>query len=70
VITTPEAVSTARTTLGSLAVASTYGAILLFAIGAVLVVCVMVLSTRERTRDIGTLKAIGASNDSGTSPPH
>lgn len=62
VVTTPEAVSTARTTLGSLALASAYGAILLFAIGAVLVVFVMVLSTRERVREIGTLKAIGASN--------
>ncbi len=62
VVTTPEAVSTARTTLGSLAVASAYGSILLFAIGAVLVVFVMVLSTRERVREIGTLKAIGASN--------
>ena len=61
-VTTPEAVSTARTTLGSLAVASMYGSILLFAIGAVLVVFVMVLSTRERVREIGTLKAIGASN--------
>jgi ABC-type antimicrobial peptide transport system permease subunit len=62
VVTTPEAISTARTTLGSLAVASAYGSILLFAIGAVLVVFVMVLSTRERVREIGTLKAIGASN--------
>jgi ABC-type antimicrobial peptide transport system permease subunit len=61
-VTTPEAVSTARTALGSLAVASAYGAIVLFAIGAVLVVFVMVLSTRERVREIGTLKAIGASN--------
>lgn len=61
-VTTPEAVSTARTTLGSLAVASAYGAVLLFAIGAVLVVFVMVLSTRERVREIGTLKAIGAGN--------
>jgi ABC-type antimicrobial peptide transport system permease subunit len=61
-VTTPEAVSTARTTLGSLAVASAYGSILLFAIGAVVVVFVMVLSTRERVREIGTLKAIGASN--------
>jgi putative ABC transport system permease protein len=62
VVTTPEAVSTARTTLGSLAVVSAYGAVLLFGIGAVLVVFVMVLSTRERVREIGTLKAIGASN--------
>ncbi|MBI3635460.1 MAG: ABC transporter permease [Candidatus Rokubacteria bacterium] len=61
-VTTPEAVSTARTTLGSLAVASVYGSIVLFAIGAVLVVFMMILSTRERIREIGTLKAIGASN--------
>jgi hypothetical protein len=62
VVTAPEAVSTARTTLGSLALASAYAAALLFAIGAVLTVLVMVLSTRERIREIGTLKAIGASN--------
>jgi cell division protein FtsX len=62
VVSTPEAVSTARTTLGSLAVASAYGSVLLFAIGAVLVAFVMVLSTRERVREIGTLKAMGASN--------
>lgn len=62
VVTAPEAVSTARTTLGTLAVASAYAAILLFAIGAVLTVFVMILSTRERVREIGTLKAIGASN--------
>ena len=62
VVTSPEAVSTARTTLASLSVASTYAAVLLFAIGSVLVVFVMVLSTRERVREIGTLKAIGASN--------
>lgn len=62
VVTTPEAVSTARTTLGSLSVASAYAAVLLFAIGAVLVVFVMILSTRERIREIGTLKALGASN--------
>ena len=62
VVTTPEAVSTARTTLAGLAAASTYAAALLFAIGAVLVVAIMVLVTRERVREIGTLKAIGASN--------
>lgn len=62
VVTTPEAVSTARTTLGSLSVASAYAAVVLFAIGAVLIVFVMILSTRERIGEIGTLKAIGASN--------
>lgn len=62
VVTAPEAVSTARTTLGTLAVSSAYAAMLLFAIGAVLTVFVMMLSMRERIREIGTLKAIGASN--------
>ena len=62
VVTAPEAVSTARTTLGTLAVSSAYAAILLFAIGAVVMVFIMVLSTRERIREIGTLKAIGASD--------
>jgi putative ABC transport system permease protein len=62
VVIAPEAVSTARTTLGSLAMASAYAAVLLFAIGAVLIVFAMVLSTRERVREIGTLKAIGAGN--------
>lgn len=62
VVTAPESVSTARVTLGTLAVASTYAAVLLFAIGAVLTVFVMILSTRERLREIGTLKALGASN--------
>lgn len=62
VVTAPEAVSTARATLGTLAVSSAYAAALLFAIGAVLAIFVMILSTRERTREIGTLKAIGASN--------
>jgi hypothetical protein len=62
VVTAPEAVSTARTTLGTLAVTSAYAAALLFAIGAVLTVFVMVLSLRERISEIGTLKALGASN--------
>jgi len=62
VVTTPEAVSTARTTLGGIAATSAVGAIVLFAVGGVLVSCVMVLITQERIREIGTLKAIGASN--------
>ncbi|GAC1405641.1 MAG: hypothetical protein NVSMB6_00560 [Burkholderiaceae bacterium] len=62
VVTIPESVSTARSTLGNLSVASGYAALMLFAIGAVLVVFVMILSTRERVREIGTLKAIGGSN--------
>jgi len=62
VVTTPEAVSTARTTLGSMALASALGAALLFAIGAILVVSIMLLAMRERMAEIGTLKAIGASD--------
>ena len=62
VVTTPEAVSTARTTLGGIAATSAVGAIVLFAVGGVLVTFVMVLITQERIREIGTLKAIGASN--------
>ncbi|MEW5707513.1 MAG: ABC transporter permease [Pseudomonadota bacterium] len=62
IVTTPEAVSTARVTLGSLALTSTYAAAALLATGAVLVVFVMALSMRERIQEIGTLKALGASN--------
>ncbi len=62
VVTTPEAVSTARTTLGSIAATSSFGSIILFAVGGVLVSFLMVLITKERIREIGTLKAIGASN--------
>ena len=62
VVTTPETVSAARAAVGSLAMASSLGTVLLFGLGATLVVFVMVLSTRERVREIGTLKAIGASN--------
>ena len=62
VVTAPEAVSTARTTLGSVAAASAYASVLLFAIGGVLTAFIMILSTRERIREIGTLKAIGASD--------
>jgi putative ABC transport system permease protein len=62
VVTTPEAVSTARTTLGGIAATSVFGSLLLFAVGGVLVAFVMVSITKERIREIGTLKAIGASN--------
>lgn len=61
-VTAAEQVATARATLGSITAATVYGALLLFAIGGVLVVFIMVLTTRERIREIGTLKAIGASN--------
>lgn len=62
VVTSPESVNIARSTLGNMSLASAYAAAMLFAIGAILVVFVMILSTRERIREIGTLKAIGASN--------
>jgi len=61
-VTASEQVSTTKTTLGSMAAATLYGSLLLFAIGGVLVAFVMVLATKERIREIGTLKAIGASN--------
>lgn len=61
-VTAAEQVATARATLGSIAAASFYGSLLIFAIGGVLVVFIMVLATRERINEIGTLKAIGASN--------
>ena len=61
-VTAAEQVATAKAALGSMAAASFYGALLLFAIGGVLVVFVMALATRERVREIGTLKAIGAPN--------
>jgi hypothetical protein len=57
-----EQVATARATLGGIAAAAFYGSLLLFAVGSVLVVFIMVLATRERVGEIGTLKAIGASN--------
>jgi ABC-type lipoprotein release transport system permease subunit len=62
VVTAAEQVSTAKTTLGTMTAATLYGSLLLFVIGGVLVVFVMVLTTRERIREIGTLKALGASN--------
>jgi putative ABC transport system permease protein len=61
-VTAAEQVATARATLGSITAATIYGSILLFGIGGVLVVFIMILTTRERVREIGTLKAIGASN--------
>jgi putative ABC transport system permease protein len=61
-VTPSEQVSTAKSTLGSMAAVTLYGSLLLFAIGGVLVAFVMALATRERIREIGTLKAIGASN--------
>jgi putative ABC transport system permease protein len=54
--------STTQATLDSIAAATLYGSALLFAVGGVLVVFVMVLATKERVREIGTLKAIGAPN--------
>lgn len=61
-VTAAEQVATARATLGSIAAATFYGSVLLFAVGGVLVVFIMILATRERVNEIGTLKAIGASN--------
>lgn len=55
-------VSTARITLNSIAATTFYGSILLFGIGSILVVLIMVLATKERVCEIGTLKALGAGN--------
>jgi hypothetical protein len=62
VVIAPEAVSTAKTTLTAIAATSRYGALVVFVAGGVLVAFAMVLSTRERVREIGVLKAIGAAN--------
>lgn len=62
VVTAPEAVSTARTTLAGLSLATALGAGLLFGVAATLIVFVMVLAVRERHAEIGTLKALGASD--------
>ncbi len=62
VVTAAEQVAAATATIGGMAAATLYGAVLLFATGGVIVVFVMALATRERVREIGTLKAIGASN--------
>lgn len=61
-VTAAEQVAAARATLGGLTAASLYGSLLLVAIGGGLIVFLMVLTTRERIREIGTLKAIGAPN--------
>ncbi len=61
-VTAAEQVSSARATLGSISAATLYGSLLLVALGGVLVVFIMVLATRERINEIGTLKAIGAPN--------
>src|SRR5260370_42484550 len=61
-VTAAEQVASARATVGSIAAATLYGSLLLFALGGVLVVFIMVLTTRERINEIGTLKAIGAPN--------
>lgn len=62
VVTATEQVATAKAALAGMSAATLYGSLLLFAIGGVLTVFVMALATRERLREIGTLKAIGASN--------
>ena len=61
-VTAAEQVASARATLGSISAATLYGSLLLFALGGVLVVFIMVLTTRERINEIGTLKALGAPN--------
>lgn len=52
-VTAAEQVAAAKATIGGMAAATLYGAVLLFAIGGVLVVFVMALATRERIRETG-----------------
>ncbi|MBI4273983.1 MAG: ABC transporter permease [Rhizobiales bacterium] len=61
-VTAAEQVATAKAALASMAAATFYGSLLLFSIGGVLIVFVMAMAVQERIREIGTLKAIGASN--------
>ena len=53
---------TMSTMIAAMAATSTVGSIVLFAVGGVLVSFVMMLVTKERIREIGTLKAIGAAD--------
>jgi len=61
IVTTPNAVRTAKRSLSGIALATRYGAIVLFISGAVLLALVMIMSTREKMRELGILKAIGGS---------
>lgn len=62
VVTTPNAIRTAKRSLSGIALATRYGAIVLFLAGGVLLSLIMVLSTREKVREFGVLKAIGGSS--------
>lgn len=62
VVTTPNAVRTAKRSLGGIALTTRYGAIILFIAGGVLLMLIMMLSTREKIREFGILKALGGSS--------
>ncbi len=62
VVIATEAVSSARNALSAVAATSLYGALFLLIAGAFLISFVMILTTRERVREIGVLKALGASD--------
>lgn len=61
VVTTPNAVRTAKRSLSGIALSTRYGAVVLFISGALLLTLIIVMSTREKTRELGILKAIGGS---------
>lgn len=66
IITTPGAVSIASQYVTKIAAISKYALLLTFISGAALVTFTMVLSLKERVREVGILKALGGSNQEVT----
>ncbi len=62
IVTAPNAVRTAKRSLSGIALTTKYGAIMLFISGSVLLTLIMLISISEKVRELGILKAIGASN--------
>jgi len=62
VIAPTAAAEFARETTGAVSMLSTLGAVLAAALAAIVTFFVMLLVVRQRTREIGTLKAIGSGN--------
>lgn len=62
VLTNVEEIATVRGSLANIRATSLFGLVFFFIIASALVVYAMILATRERVREIGTLKALGASN--------
>lgn len=62
VVTTPNAIHTAKRSLGGITLTTLYGSIILFISGGMLLILIMILSTREKIREFGVLKALGGSS--------